>query len=173
MNRPTTKGAGSNTGADLPTDPPAKCLVGNSDSVQKEPPAQTLPSSPPRKAGAQMRGAMTTLLQLCVAGIWLYGACRLFGQAHPVLASTLLLVGPCQVCVQLIELIAGKKHRAALPQGDTRFPRRQAESAPWHSLRQTLLENDFNEKVSVMMPSIGHVGRHAERAGKGGTSPER
>jgi hypothetical protein len=157
-------------GGHVDTDLTAKTRAGEADSALKVRTAQVLPGEASREPGSMMRIAMTALLQLCLAGIWLYSAWRLFRQAHPLLASALLLVTLCQVCARLR---AGGKHRIALPQDCAKFPRQNDEPAPWHSIRQTPLENDFNERVSVMMPPTVHVCRHAERAGKEGISSDR
>ncbi len=151
----------SPTGMDA--DLTAEYRAGEADSALKVRTALVLPGEASRETDTKTRVVMTALLQLCLAGIWLFSAWRLFRQAHPLLAGALLLVTLCQVCARLR---AGRKHRIALPQGTTRFSRKRGKSAPWHSVRQTLLENDFNERVSVMMPPTGHVFRHAERAGK-------
>jgi len=167
MNKPIPAGIWAPVGANLVKNPPAKCRAGESDCVQK---AQGFPGVMSRKTATTMRVAMTALLQLCIVGIWLYGACRLFGQAHPVLAGARLLVMLCQICTRLT---AGKKRLIALPQDATRFPRQRCKSTPWHSVRHTLMENDFNERVSVIMPSTEHVYRHAERSDKESTLSDR
>jgi hypothetical protein len=170
MNTPTPAGVDARMGGNVDADLTAKTRAGEADSALNVRTAQVLPGVASRETDTKTRAVMTALLQLCPAGIWLYSAWRLFRQAHPLLASALLLVALCQVCARLR---AGGKHRTALPQGATRFPRKRGKSAPWHSVRQTLLENDFNERVSVMMPPTVHVCRHAERAGKEDISSDR
>jgi hypothetical protein len=170
MNKPIPAGVGAPAEENLDRNPSAKCRAGESDCAQKAQPARGLPRVVSRKTATKMRVAMTTLLQLCIVGIWLYGACRLFRQAHPVLAGALLLVIPCQVCARLR---ARRQRRIALPLGYARLPRQSDKLAPQHSIRHTLLENGFNERVSVMIPPTGHVFRHAERADKNGSTQGR
>lgn len=104
---------------------------------------------------------LPTLLYLSTIAVWGVATWRLYRADHFLIASALLFVTLRQ---SALYPSSSQKQQATRPATNS-FPRRRC-VMPRHNLGAPLIDNEFNERVSVPLSPTLHTRRHKDRAEK-------